>query len=32
LFYQNVSKIKVVYNFFGKVIQIEKKLNKRIQL
>ena len=27
LFYQTVSNIKIVYNFFGKVIRTEKKLS-----
>jgi len=27
LYYQNTSKIKIFYNFFGKVIKVEKKLN-----
>ena len=31
LFYQNISKIKIVYNFFGKIIHVEKKLNKLMQ-
>lgn len=31
LFYQNISNIKIVYNFFGRVIKIEKKVNKITQ-
>ena len=31
LFYQNISKIKIVYNFFGRVIKVEKKLTKITQ-
>ena len=31
LFYQNISKIKIIYNFFGRVIKVEKKLNKTTQ-
>ena len=27
LFYQNVSGIKIVYNFFGKIISVKKKLS-----
>ena len=27
LFYQNVSGIKVVYNFFGKVVSVKNKLS-----
>ena len=32
LFYQNVSGIKVTYNFFGKVVSIEKKLSLLIRM
>jgi hypothetical protein len=31
LFYQSLSKIKIVYNFLGRIIQVEKKLNKIMQ-
>ena len=27
LFYHSISSIKIVYNFFGKVVKIEKKLS-----